>query len=85
MFGLANGACVQVLPRVEPWPRNNLPWGLTAEFLKLGASLVVEDPADWDRNRIILTIGSRVLFKFVHTEFPLLPPVCHLYDYKVRQ
>jgi hypothetical protein len=68
---------------VNPWPRNNLPWGFTSDFFKLGATFVAEEPANWDNNKIILNMGSTVVFKFVHVQYPLLAPICHLYDYKV--
>ncbi|XP_023337588.1 uncharacterized protein LOC111708442 [Eurytemora carolleeae] len=70
----------KVLPSIQPWPRNDTAWGFNSEYFKLGCTLVVEDPGKWDGSSIIMTLGSKVSFKFLH-RIPLMASA-HLYDNK---
>lgn len=71
--------CTRVYPKVSPWPLSDLPWGLTGDYFHLGLSMVIDDPTKWHGPRIILKVGSKAVFKFVHAEWPILSSVA-LYD-----
>ena len=72
----------QVLPRVDPWPLADLPWGLTGAYYRLGLSMVIDDPRKWEGPKIVMVGGSKAVFKFVHKRGPIVTSV-HLYDHQV--
>ena len=76
--------CTRVYPKVSPWPLSDLPWGLTGDYFHLGLSMVIDDPTKWHGPRIILKVGSKAVFKFVHAEWPILSSVA-LFDAQNNQ
>ena len=73
----------KVIPKVEPWPLAELPWGFTSDFYHLGVHMVIDDPLKWEWPKIAIIGGSKAMFKFVHRTGPIMSS-CHLYDHVVR-
>ena len=46
--------------------------------------MVIDDPTKWNGPRIILKVGSKAVFKFVHAEWPILSSVA-LFDAQNNQ
>ena len=88
-FLLLNNSCplstaiFKVIPKVEPWPLAELPWGFTSDFYHLGVHMVIDDPLKWEWPKIAIIGGSKAMFKFVHKTGPIMSS-CHLYDHVVR-
>ena len=76
-------AAFKVIPKVEPWPLAELPWGFTSDFYHLGVHMVIDDPLKWEWPKIAIIGGSKAIFKFVHKTGPIMSS-CHLYDHVVR-
>ena len=72
----------QVIPKVEPWPLADLPWGLTGDYYHLGVTMVIDDPHKWEGPKIVMVGGTKAIFKFVHSNGPIMVSV-HLYDHAV--
>ena len=72
----------QVIPKVEPWPLADLPWGLTGDYYHLGVTMVIDDPRKWEGPKILMVGGTKAMFKFVHNNGPIMVSV-HLYDHAV--
>ena len=72
-----------MIPKVEPWPLAELPWGFTSDFYHLGVHMVIDDPLKWEWPKIAIIGGSKAMFKFVHKTGPIMSS-CHLYDHVVR-
>ena len=49
---------------------------------QLGCGLVIDNPRKWDGFKILLVVGTRVMFKFVHRAGPIVAS-SHLYNHKV--
>ena len=77
-------AIFKVIPKVEPWPLAELPWGFTSDFYHLGVHMVIDDPLKWEWPKIAIIGGSKAMFKFVHKTGPIMSS-CHLYDHVVRR
>ena len=60
-------------------------WSLTIKiFCQLGCVLVIDDPHKWEGVKIVMVVGTKAMFKFLHKEGPLVAS-SHLYDYKVHK
>ena len=44
--------------------------------------MVIKDPAVWEDDRIVLFVGNKAIFKYVHQEGPILSAL-HIYDHMV--
>ena len=73
----------KVRHNVKPWPISSQPFGLTSGYQDLGVSLVIKDPAVWEDDRIVLFVGNKAMFKYVHHEGPILSAL-HIFDYMVK-
>ena len=73
----------KVRHNVKPWPISSQPFGLTSSHQDLGISLVIKDPAVWEDDRIVLFVGNKAVFKYVHHEGPILSAL-HIFDYMVK-
>ena len=74
---------MKVIPKVEPWPLAEVPWGLTSDFSKLGVNMIIDDPQKWEGStKIVIISGHKAYFKFVHQKGPILSSL-HLYDHMV--
>lgn len=80
---IIHAAAFKVIPKVEPWPLAELPWGFTSDFYHLGVHMVIDDPLKWEWPKIAIIGGSKAMFKFVHKTGPIMSS-CHLYDHVVR-
>ena len=74
----------KVRHNVKPWPISSQPFGLTSSFQDLGVSMVIKDPAVWEDDRIVLFVGNKAVFKYVHNEGPILSAL-HIFDHMVRK
>ena len=45
-----------MLPKVVPWPKNEVAWGFTSSYYKLGCGLVIDDPAKWDGFKVVKNV-----------------------------
>ena len=52
------------------------------DFYLLGMKMVIDDPLKWDGCKILLKVGSKAMFKFVHKQWPIMSSVS-LYDNQV--
>ena len=76
--------CTRVSHKVPAWPVSNIPWGLTGDFYNLGLKMVIDDASKWSGCRILLKVGSKSMFKFVHQHWPIMSSVT-LFDKQVGQ
>ena len=74
--------CNRVSPKVPSWPVSDIPWGLTGDFHSLGLRMVIDNPAKWEGCKILLKVGAKAMFKFVHRQWPIMSSVS-LYDNQV--
>ena len=74
--------CSRVSPKVPDLPVNDIPWGLTGDFYHLGLKMVIDDPLKWEGCKILLKVGSKAMFKFVHKQWPVMSSAS-LYDNQV--
>ena len=74
--------CTRVSPKVPDLPVNDIPWGLTGDFYHLGLKMVIDDPLKWEGCKIVLKVGAKAMFKFVHKQWPIMSSAS-LYDNQV--
>ena len=74
--------CSRVSPKVPALPVNDIPWGLTGDFHHLGLKMVIDDPLKWEGCKILMKVGSKAMFKFVHKQWPIMSSAS-LYDNQV--
>ena len=72
----------KVRHNVKPWPVSSQPFGLTSSYQDLGVNMVIKDPSVWEDDRIVLFVGNKAVFKYVHNEGPILSAL-HIYDHLV--
>ena len=74
---------LKVIPKVDPWPLADQPWGLTTAYYNLNVTMVIDDPHKWAGPKIVMIGGTKAMFKFVQKGGPIMSSV-HLYDHVVR-